>query len=65
MFIPNLDFFISDPDPGVQNALDPRSATLLWIRTGRSIFLSEKNERPLHIPNLIMDFLHIYDVSAI
>ncbi len=67
MFIPDPNFFpsrIPDPDPGVKKALDPGSATLLWIRTDRGILFIWKNLTPLHISNFIIDFLHIYDVSA-
>jgi hypothetical protein len=51
--------FFSFPDPrsGSRGQKSIGSATLLWIRSGRGIFLPEKNERPLHIPNFIIYLL--------
>ncbi len=53
------------PGSGSRGQKSIGSATLLWIRTGRGIFYLKKNERPLHIPNFILDLLHIYDITAI
>jgi hypothetical protein len=36
---PKSGFFISDPDPGVQKALDPGSATLYGFALDGSFFI--------------------------